>query len=37
MSFFYEKNAYVVLRLDEGTPRELDRLARMLREPLRVF
>jgi hypothetical protein len=36
-SFFYEKNAYVVLRLDEGTPRELDRLARMLREPLRVF
>ena len=36
-SFFYEKNAYVVLRLDENTPRELDRLARMLREPLRVF
>jgi len=36
-SFFYEKNAYIVLRLDEGTPRELDRLARMLREPLRVF
>jgi hypothetical protein len=36
-SFFYEKNAYVILRLDEGTPRELDRLARMLREPLRVF
>jgi hypothetical protein len=36
-SFFYEKNAYAVLRLDEGTPRELDRLARMLREPLRVF
>mgnify|MGYP001157880670 CR=1 FL=1 len=36
-SFFYEKNAYVVLRLDEGTPAELDRLARALREPLRVF
>jgi len=36
-SFFYEKNAYVVLRLDENTPRELDRLVRMLREPLRVF
>lgn len=36
-SFFYEKNAYVALRLDEGTPRELDRLARLLREPLRVF
>jgi hypothetical protein len=35
--FFYEKNAYVALRLDEGTPRELDRLARMLRTPLRVF
>lgn len=36
-SFFYEKNAYAVLRLDEGTPTELDRLARALREPLRVF
>jgi hypothetical protein len=36
-SFFYEKNAYAVLRLDEGTPTELDRLARTLREPLRVF
>lgn len=36
-SFFYEKNAYVVLRLDKGTPGELDRLARALREPLRVF
>ena len=36
-SFFYEKNAYVVLRLDEDTPRKLDRLARELREPLRVF
>jgi hypothetical protein len=36
-SFFYEKNAYVVLRLDEGTPRELDRMARELRNPLRVF
>jgi len=36
-SFFYEKNAYVVLRLDEGTPAALDRLARELREPLRVF
>jgi hypothetical protein len=36
-SFFYEKNAYAVLRLDQDTPRELDRLARLLREPLRVF
>jgi len=36
-SFFYEKNAYVALRLGEATPRELDRLARLLREPLRVF
>jgi hypothetical protein len=36
-SFFYEKNAYVVLRLDEDTPRKLDRLARELREPLRIF
>lgn len=36
-SFFYEKNAYVVLRLDEETPGELDRLARALRDPLRVF
>jgi hypothetical protein len=36
-SFYYEKNAYVILRLDEETPRALDRLARELREPLRVF
>jgi hypothetical protein len=36
-SFFYERNAYAVLRLDERTPGELDRLARALREPLRVF
>jgi len=36
-SFFYEKNAYVVLRLNDGTPRELDALLRRLRDPLRVF
>ena len=36
-SFFYEKNAYVLLRLNEGTPGELDTLLRKLRNPLRVF
>jgi len=36
-SFFYEKNAYIVLRLSDTTPRELDTLLRRLREPLRVF
>ncbi|MGZ7065301.1 MAG: hypothetical protein ACXVI6_02985 [Candidatus Aminicenantales bacterium] len=36
-SFFYEKNAYILLRLNEGTPRELDTLLKMLRNPLRIF
>jgi hypothetical protein len=36
-SFFYEKNAYVLLRLTDGTPAELDTLLRKLRDPLRVF
>jgi hypothetical protein len=36
-SFFYEKNAYVLLRLTDGTPRMLDTLLRELRNPLRVF
>ena len=36
-SFFYEKNAYVVLRLNDRTPKELDTLQRMLKNPLRVF
>ena len=36
-SFFYEKNAYIVLRLSDTTPRELDALLRRLRDPLRVF
>ncbi len=36
-SFFYEKNAYVLLRLTERTPDELDALLRKLRDPLRVF
>jgi len=36
-SFFYEKNAYILLRLNEETPRELDTLLRILQNPLRVF
>jgi hypothetical protein len=36
-SFFYEKNAYVILRLDDRTPQELDRLHRLLKNPLRAF
>jgi hypothetical protein len=36
-SFFYEKNAYILLRLDDKTPQELDTLLRKLRNPLRVF
>ena len=36
-SFFYEKNAYVLLRLDDRTPQELDTLLRRLKNPLRVF
>lgn len=36
-SVFYEKNAYVLLRLSGQTPRELDTLLRRLKNPLRVF
>lgn len=36
-SFFYEKNAYVVLRLSQDLPQELDMLVERLRHPLRVF
>jgi hypothetical protein len=36
-SVFYEKNAYVLLRLSGQTPRELDALLRRLKNPLRVF
>ena len=36
-SFFYEKNAYVVMRLQDGLPRELDSLLIRLRRPLRVY
>jgi len=36
-SSFYEKNAYVLLRLTGRTPGELDALLRKLRDPLRVF
>ena len=36
-SFCYEKNAYLVLKLDDGTPEALDTLRRRLSNPLRVF
>ena len=36
-SFFYEKNAYLLLRLDDRTPQELDALQRRLQNPFRVF
>lgn len=36
-STFYEKNAYVLLRLTGQTPRELDTLLLKLKDPLRVF
>jgi len=36
-SFFYEKNAYIVLRLSQDLPQTLDRLSIKLRNPLRVF
>jgi len=36
-STFYEKNAYILLRLGGQTPRELDTLLRTLRNPLRVY
>jgi hypothetical protein len=35
-SFFYEKNAYVILRLSEDVPQTLDCLSNKLRNPLRV-
>ena len=36
-SFFYEKNAYIVLRLGDDLPQRLDTLLKKLRHPLRVF
>jgi hypothetical protein len=36
-SFFYERNAYVLVRMDGRTALELDTLLRKLRNPLRVF
>jgi len=36
-SFFYEKNAYLVLRLGEDVPEKIQDLHRRLRNPLRVF
>jgi hypothetical protein len=36
-SFFYEKNAYVVLRLGENLPQKLDLLLMKLRNPLRIL
>jgi hypothetical protein len=36
-SEFYEKNAYILLAMDEGTPAVLDGLARRLKNPLRVY
>jgi len=36
-SFFYEKNAYVLLPWDDKTAGALDELAHKLRNPLRVF
>ncbi len=36
-SFFYEKNAYVIWRLDKDWPQKIDRLLARLKNPLRVF
>lgn len=36
-SFFYEKNAYILLPMDDKTPAVLDELAKKLKNPLRVF
>jgi hypothetical protein len=36
-SFFYEKNAYIVMRLGNDLPQRLDMLLKRLRHPLRVF
>jgi hypothetical protein len=36
-SQFYEKNAYLLLPMDERTPAVLDELGRRLRNPVRVY
>ena len=36
-SFFYEQNAYIVLRLSDDWPQKLDLLLKKLHHPLRVF
>jgi hypothetical protein len=36
-SFFYEKNAYIVMRLSDDLPQKLDSLLKSLRQPLRIF
>lgn len=36
-SFFYEKNAYIVMHLGNDLPQRLDMLLKRLRHPLRVF
>jgi|GEM_PF-587755 len=36
-SFFYEKNAYILLPMNDKTPAVLDDLAKRLKSPLRVF
>lgn len=36
-SFFYEKNAYILLRLNKGYEKELDVLLLKLRNPVRIF
>jgi hypothetical protein len=36
-SSFYEKNAYLLMKLDPKTPGALDTLLKKLRSPLRVF
>ncbi len=36
-SFFYEKNAYIVLRLEDDWPHRLDTWHKILTNPLRVF
>ncbi len=36
-SFCYEKNAYLILKLEDGTPEALDMLQRRLSNPLRIF
>lgn len=36
-SFFYEKNAYIVMRLHDGLSADLDNLRKRLRHPLRVY